>query len=299
ALRAAVRRAAREVVQSLRPGVHRFEDRLDGDLTIRCALEARGGRLVLDFSGTHPQVLEPLNASLAVTWSAATYALALLLPEETPLNEGVRDVLEVHAPEATLVNAAYPAPVAGGNVETSQRIVDVILGALHGAAPGRIPAASQGTMNNVTAGGAGFTYYETIAGGAGGSPHGPGATAIQTHMTNTRNTPIEALEHAAPILVRTLRVARGTGGHGRHRGGDGVVRELEFRAPCVVHVLSDRRQHGPYGLEGGEPGAVGQNLLRRAGEAAGTPLPGRAGFDAAAGDRLIVRTPGGGGYGRV
>ncbi|MHC4549738.1 MAG: hydantoinase B/oxoprolinase family protein [Planctomycetota bacterium] len=297
ALRAAAGRAARETVRSLEPGVHRFEDELDGGLAIRVALAADGDRLVVDFAGTHPQVDQPLNANLAVTWSAVTYAFALLLPPETPLNEGVREVLEVRAPDGSLVNARYPSPVAGGNVETSQRIVDVVLGALDQALGGRVPAASQGTMNNLTVGGAGFTYYETIAGGAGAGPQGPGAAAIHTHMTNTRNTPIEALENATPLVVRQLRVARGTGGAGAHRGGDGVLREIEFSAPCVVHLLADRRTRGPYGLHGGAAGACGCDELRRRGQAEPLRLPGRVRLEVEPGDRLRVRTPGGGGYG--
>jgi N-methylhydantoinase B len=301
ALREAARDAARATVESLVPGVHRFEDALDGayegGLVIRVALGARGGRLVVDFEGTHAQVDEPVNANLAVTRSAATYALALLLPEGTPLNQGVHDVLDVRAPEGTLVNARYPAAVAGGNVETSQRIVDVVLGALDRAAPGHIPAASQGTMNNLTVGAAGATYYETIAGGAGASPDAPGAAAIQTHMTNTRNTPIEALENEMPLRVRTLRVARGTGGAGRHAGGDGLVKEIEFTAAGVVHILSDRRESRPYGLAGGAAGAAGRNEIRRAGAPDWEALPGRCRVEVGPGDRLRIRTPGGGGYG--
>ncbi|MHC5051983.1 MAG: hydantoinase B/oxoprolinase family protein, partial [Planctomycetota bacterium] len=224
-----------------------------------------------------------------------TYAFALLLPAGTPLNEGVREALDVRVPEATLLNASYPSPVAGGNVETSQRIVDVVLGALDQATGGRIPAASQGTMNNLTVGGAGFTYYETIAGGAGAGPTGPGAAAIQTHMTNTRNTPIEALENSAPMVVRRLQVARGTGGTGAHPGGDGVLKEIEFLAPGVVHLLADRRTRGPYGLEGGGAGACGKDEVVRGGAA--EPIAGRTRLEMAPGDRLRIRTPGGGGYG--
>jgi N-methylhydantoinase B len=238
ALRAAARDAATAVVRTLAPGVHRFEDALDDGWPVRVALEARGGRLLVDFAGTHAQVDAPLNANLAVTWSAVTYAFALLLPRETPLNEGVREVLDVRAPEGTLVNALYPAAVAGGNVETSQRIVDTMLGALDLAAPGRLPAASQGTMNNLTLGWRGHTYYETIAGGAGGAPEGPGPSCLHTHMTNTRNTPIEALENVAPVVVRRLAVARGTGGAGRNRGGDGLEKEIEFLEPCVFNLLA-------------------------------------------------------------
>ncbi|MCK6461800.1 MAG: hydantoinase B/oxoprolinase family protein, partial [Planctomycetes bacterium] len=226
---------------------------------------------------------------------AVLYAFALLLPEGTPLNEGVRDALDVRAPEGTLVNALYPAPVAGGNVETSQRIVDVVLGALGRALPGRLPAASQGTMNNLTFGWRGKTYYETIAGGSGGAPEGAGTSCIHTHLTNTRNTPIEALENAAPVIVRRLAVARGTGGRGAHPGGDGCLKEIEFTEPAVVSLLAERRERAPYGLEGGGPGACGRNEIVRGGVA--TPLPGCTSVDVRPGDRLRIRTPGGGGYG--
>jgi N-methylhydantoinase B/oxoprolinase/acetone carboxylase alpha subunit len=239
----------------------------------------------------------PLNANLAVTLSAVLYAFALLLPRGTPLNEGVRDALSVSAPEGTLVNALYPAPVAGGNVETSQRIVDVVLGALDRALPGRLPAASQGTMNNVTLGWRGATYYETIAGGSGGAPDGAGASAIHTHMTNTRNTPIEAFENSAPAIVRRLAVARGTGGAGAQRGGDGLEKEIEFTEPCVVSLLAERRRRAPYGLSGGAPGACGDAEIVRAGSPP-ERLPGRASLEVRAGDRLRIRKPGGGGYGR-
>lgn len=227
ALRRASHAAAVAALRPLAPGVHRFEDRMDDGWPVRVAIEVRGERLVVDFEGTHAQVDAPLNANLAVTLSAVLYSFALLLPEGTPLNEGVRDALAVNAPEGTLVNALYPAPVAGGNVETSQRIVDVMLGALDRALPGRLPAASQGTMNNLTLGWRGGTYYETIAGGCGGGPEGPGPSAIHTHMTNTRNTPIEAFENSAPAIVRRLRIARGTGGAGKHPGGDGLEKEIE------------------------------------------------------------------------
>jgi len=299
ALRAAARAAALKVVRAIPSGVHMFEDALDGGLTIRVALEALEDRLRLDFTGTHAQVEEPLNANLAVTLSAATYALALLLPEETPLNEGVHGVIELIAPEGTLVNARYPAPVAGGNVETSQRIVDTVLGALAQAMPERIPAASQGTMNNLTVGGAGFTYYETMAGGAGGGPRRAGASAVQVHMTNTRNTPIEALENELPFRVERFEVRRGSGGAGLHAGGDGVRKVVRFLAPCVVHLLTDRRESHPYGIAGGEPGALGRNSLLRSGSDDWEELPGRCGFTVEAGDRLRLESPGGGGWGEL
>jgi N-methylhydantoinase B len=295
ALRGAARGAAEAVVRALAPGVHRFEDSLDDGWPLRVAVEAREGRLRVDFAGTHAQVDAPLNANFAVTLSAVLYAFALLLPEGTPLNEGVREALDVLAPEGTLVNALYPAPVAGGNVETSQRIVDVVIGALDKALPLRLPAASQGTMNNLTLGWRGGTYYETIAGGSGGAPEGPGTSCVHTHLTNTRNTPIEALENAAPVVVRRLSIARGTGGKGRHAGGDGCMKEIEFTEPALVNLLTERRANAPYGLMGGGPGACGRNEILRGGEAAA--LPGRASVDVGPGDRLRIRTPGGGGYG--
>ncbi|MHC4940162.1 MAG: hydantoinase B/oxoprolinase family protein [Planctomycetota bacterium] len=297
ALRTAARRAAEGVLARLPPGVHEFRDELDGGLAIRCALEVRDKRLHVDFTGTVEQVDAPLNANYAVTFSAVSYVLALLLPRETPLNEGVQGVIDVHAPEGSLVNALYPAPVAGGNVETSQRIVDVVMGALAQALPEAIPAASQGTMNNLTVGGAGFTYYETIGGGAGAAPGKPGASAVHTHMTNTRNTPIEALENELPLRVDVLRVRRGSGGRGANAGGDGMVREMRFLAPCVVNLLTDRRDSTPYGLQGGEPGAPGRNLLRR-GEAE-EELGGRARVETGPGDVLRIETPGGGGFGEA
>jgi N-methylhydantoinase B len=186
--------------------------------------------------------------------------------------------------------------MAAGNVETSQRITDVLLGALAQAAPERIPAASQGTMNNVSFGGAGFAWYETIAGGMGASPRAPGQSGVHTHMTNSWNTPVEAFEHAFPVLVRSYRIRRGSGGKGLHRGGDGLVREFEFRAPAEVTILSDRRVHAPWGLAGGSPGKAGRNTLLRAGRA--RRLPGKVRFDALPGDRLRIETPGGGGWGR-
>jgi N-methylhydantoinase B len=192
--------------------------------------------------------------------------------------------------------------MAAGNVETSQRVTDVLLGALAQALPGRIPAASSGTMNNLSVGGwdpargRPFAYYETVAGGMGASAAGPGHNAVHTHMTNSWNTPVEALEHQYPLRVRAYRVRRGSGGEGAHRGGDGIVREIEFLARCEVTILSDRRRRGPYGLEGGAPGKPGRNTLLRGNKR--VPLGGKARFQARAGDVLRVETPGGGAYGR-
>jgi N-methylhydantoinase B len=203
----------------------------------------------------------------------------------------------VIAPEGTVVNARPPAAMAAGNVETSQRITDALLGALAQAAPERIPAASSGTMNNLTLGGydlrakKNFAYYETIAGGMGASSAGPGESAVHTHMTNSWNTPIEALENQYPLRVRRYQIRRGSGGTGRNAGGDGLIREIEFLTPCEVTILSDRRERGPYGLCGGEPGQPGRNTLD------GRVVPAKANFPAQAGAVLRIETPGGGGWG--
>jgi N-methylhydantoinase B len=201
-----------------------------------------------------------------------------------------------------VVDCTFPAAVAGGNVETSQRLVDVLLGALAQALPGRIPAASAGTMNNLTIGGVDprsgelFTYYETIAGGAGGGPGGDGASGVQTHMTNTLNTPVEALEHAYPLRVRQYSLRDGSGGTGRKRGGDGVVREVELLGAARLTLISERRVSVPYGLQGGGAGRPGRNLLIRDGKV--TELPAKVSVEARAGDRLRIETPGGGGWGK-
>jgi N-methylhydantoinase B len=201
-----------------------------------------------------------------------------------------------------VVNCAFPSAVAGGNVETSQRIVDVVLGALHQAAPGRVAAASSGTMNNVTVGGYDprrgehYTYYETIAGGFGGRLGLPGLHATHTHMTNTLNTPIEALEYAYPLRVTRYGIRRGSGGTGAFPGGHGIVRELEFLGEAQVTMLSERRKRRPYGLEGGEPGKSGENILVRRHRR--RKLPSKFNTRVDAGDRLIIATPGGGGYGQ-
>jgi N-methylhydantoinase B/oxoprolinase/acetone carboxylase alpha subunit len=220
-----------------------------------------------------------------------------------PYNSGLLRTIRLVAPEGSVVNARPPAAVAGGTVETSQRITDVLLGALAEAVPGRIPAASSGTMNNITFGGQhpatgkSFAYYETIGGGMGASPERDGLSGVHTHMTNTRNTPVEALEHYLPIRVRRYSLRRFSGGEGQFRGGDGIVREFEFLAPAKVNILSERRVFPPYGLAGGKPGQKGKNLLRRGPKA--ISLGSKASFRVEKGDVIIVETPGGGGYGRA
>ena len=307
ALQSYSRALMRATLDALPSGTYRAIDVLDDDgfgktrLRIAVTVTIGRGRARIDFRGTAPQSKGPVNANLAVTRSCVLYVFTALATEQIPPNEGLAKPLQVIAPEGSLVNARFPAAVAAGNVETSQRIVDVLLRALASAAPERIPAASAGSMNNVavggTATGAAFAYYETIAGGAGGGPERPGASAIHTHMTNTMNTPIEALEVYYPLRVQRYAVRRGSGGRGRHRGGDGVVRELEFLAPAQVTLLAERRRVAPYGLRGGSPGSPGEDWVVHAGRA--RRLPAKTTFTVEAGDRLRVATPGGGGYGPV
>jgi N-methylhydantoinase B len=231
------------------------------------------------------------------------YVLRLLLPPGTPTNDGVLADVDVLTRPGSLVDARYPSAVAAGNVETSQRLVDVLLGAFARAWPGRMPAASSGSMSNLTLGDRGaaraFGYYETIAGGAGASAAGPGAHAVHTHMTNTRNTPIEALENELPVRVRRYAVRRGSGGAGARRGGDGIVRELELCARARATFVATRRDVGPWGLEGGGPGATGTARVCRAGARAWAPLAPGGVVDLEPGDRLELATPGGGGHGRA
>jgi N-methylhydantoinase B/oxoprolinase/acetone carboxylase alpha subunit len=294
-------RMMRAAVAALPSGRYEFEDYLDdcGDggkpVRIHVAVQLEGARATIDFSRSDRQVPGPVNANLAITLSAVFYVFRCLLPDDVPANAGLMSPLRVIAPEGSVVNAMHPAAMAAGNVETSQRITDVLLGALSQAAPSRIPAASQGTMNNISLGGTGFAWYETIAGGMGAFAGGGGQSAVHTHMTNSWNTPVEAFEHAFPLRVRAYRIRKGSGGAGAFRGGDGILREIEFLRDAEVTILSDRRRRGPYGLDGGEPGAPGRNTLLRGRDR--TMLPGKVKFDARRDDVLRVETPGGGGFG--
>lgn len=297
------------LIQEIPDGSYSFEDVIEDDglgngpLPIRLRLDIRGKRAILDFTGTAPQTPGPLNCPKAVTLSAVAYVFRCLTEPGVPANAGAFRAFDVIAPPGTIINAVPPAAVAGGNVETSQRVVDVVLGALAQAIPDRIPAASCGTMSNVVIGGydpvrnSAFTYYETLAGGMGGHSKGPGLSAVQTHMTNTKNTPVEALEHAYPLRVRRYAIRTGTGGAGAFRGGDGLVREIEALAPCRAALLTERRTTLPYGLRGGRPGAPGLNRLKKAGETEARILPGKVEVTLAPGDVLEIGTPGGGGYG--
>ncbi len=291
----------RAAIAAVPDGVYAFADSLDDDgagredVALRVRLTIDGDGAVVDFSDSDDEVDGPLNAVYAVTLSAVVYAFRLLLPEDAPTNHGLYLPLTVIAPDGTVLNARPPRAVAAGNVETSQRVVDVVLGALAQALPSRIPAASAGTMSNLLLGDDERAYYETIGGGAGGGPAGAGASALQTHMTNTRNTPVEVLEHALPVRVRRYARRRGSGGGGLNPGGDGIVRELELLADTTVTLVGERRRRPPYGLSGGGPGVPGEDTLQRGDRR--VRLPGKVTFAARAGDRVTIATPGGGGFG--
>jgi N-methylhydantoinase B len=280
-------------------GVFSFEDYMelgDADITIRVAVTVDGEGLHADFSGSDPQVEANFNAVEAVTRSCLYYAVRVATDPTIPANGGCYRPLSLTAPEGTIVNARPPAAVAAGNVETSQRLADVLLGALAQAAPDRVPAASQGTMNNVLIGNDEFAYYETVAGGQGARPYRDGQSGIHTGMTNTQNTPIEALHSHYPFRVTTYTLRRDSGGAGRFRGGDGIHREIEFAADATLSLMGERRRNSPWGLAGGEPGAVGEDWLIR-GSGNRERLAGKTTVEVSSGDRLVVLTPGGGGWG--
>lgn len=300
-------RMMRGAIRRLQRGRYRFHDFLDNDgvserpVKIAVTVTVDRDSAVVDFTGSDPQTEGPTNANYAVALSATVYVFRCLLEEDVPYTAGLMRPIRVVAPAGTVVNAQPPAAMAGGNVETSQRITDVVLGALAKAAPQRIPAASSGTMNNLTFGGwdslrnKPFAYYETIAGGMGASAVADGMSAVHTHMTNSWNTPIEAFEHQYPVRVRGYRVRVNSGGAGRHCGGEGIIREYEFLADAEVTILSDRRERGPYGLAGGKPGKPGRIQLRHAGKM--RQIPAKSKFEVQAGDVLRIETPGGGGWG--
>lgn len=300
-------RMTRNLIVGLPDGRYTFEDFMDDDgvgsgpVQIAVAITIDGDEATVDFTGTAAQVRGSINTVYAVTLSAVLYVFRALVGLDIPANSGCLVPIRVIAPEGTLINARPPAAVAGGNVETSQRIVDVLLGALAQASPDKVPAASQGTMNNLLIGGWNaarkqpYTYYETIGGGTGAGQSHPGTDATQCHMTNTLNTPIEALEYAYPFRVRRYEIRRQSGGEGQQRGGNGLIREVALDSEAQVTLLTERRDIAPYGVAGGEAGQPGKNVLIRDG--AETTLPGKTTFTAHPGDILRVETPGGGGYG--
>jgi len=314
----------RAFLQRVPAGEYRAEDFLDGDgiserpikiavaITVHPAERLRGRghtrhsrhTVTVDFTGSDPQVEGSVNAVAAITYSACFYVFRCLLAEDVPAAAGLMRPIEVIAPEGTIVNARPPAAVAGGNVETSQRIVDTLLRALAQAIPDRIPAAASGTMNNLTIGGIDprngepFAYYETIAGGMGARPGKPGISGVHTHMTNSLNTPAEALEYAYPLRVRQYSLRPGSGGVGKFRGGDGIVREIEVLTDCAVTLLADRRSRGPWGLSGGADGAPGKTLISRQGGSVET-MPAKFSTRLRKGERITIETPGGGGWGQA
>ena len=301
-------RATRTAISRIPPGTYGFEDVMEGDgvddhdLVIRAAITVGADHVTIDFAGTAPQARGSVNAPLAVTSSCCQYVLRAVTDPDIPANAGAHRALTVTAPEGSLVHPRAPAAVAAGNVETSQRIVDVLLGAFAQALPDLVPAASQGTMNNVLIGGedprtgAPFTYYETLGGGQGARPGRDGMSGVHTHMTNTLNTPVEALEAAYPLRILEYRLRDGTGGTGRWRGGDGLRRTYQILAArATVSLLTERRRRGPWGLGGGSPGAPGRNALIRDGVE--RELGGKETTEVRRDDRLVIDTPGGGGVG--
>ena len=320
-------RVLRRTITGIPDGTYTFADALEDDgfstkpvpdpIPITCTLTVAGDHATVDFTGSAPQTTGGVNANLAITLSATLYCFRCLVEDDVLYNDGIRRAVTVIAPEGSVVNARHPSAVAGGNVECSQRITDVVLGALAQALPGRIPAASQGTMNNVTLGGQDtrpmtissariglanstlprpFAYYETAGGGMGGRPGAPGLSGVHTHMSNTRNTPIEALEQALPLRIAAYALRPHTGGQGEFPGGDGLLREYELLVPATATLLTERRRSAPYGIQSGQPGTPGRNTLLRA-DGTVQPLPSKITLDLAPGDRLRIETPGGGGYG--
>ena len=326
ALQAYSARLMRQALLQIPEGTYTARDFLDDDgfsskrVPLRVSIRIKRGRAMVDFAGSSPACRGSVNAVMAITTSAVFYVCRCLLGEDVPACAGLMDPIEVRAPAGSVVNANPPAAVAAGNVETSQRIVDVLLRALAKALPHRIPAASSGTMNNLSFGGIDpcmsepFAYYETIGGGMGARPTADGLSGVHTHMTNSLNTPIEALEAAYPVRVRRYSLRRGSGGRGQFRGGDGIIREVEFLTEVRGSILSERRRFQPYGLAGGSPGKAGKNELIltekrpskveirkskwqiRLGRI--QTLPSKAVFRAPQGSILRITTPGGGGWGK-
>jgi len=305
----------RTAIASIPDGEYSFEDRLEGDgieddgpgsrgLVIHVRIHVKGKCVVVDFDGTSCQSKGPVNCPMAVTAASVFYVFRCLMPAYTPQTAAIFHSIEIRATEGCLVHAKAGAPVAAGNVETSQRIVDVMLGALSKAIPDRIPAAAQGTMNNVIFGGNdcrcervsdAWVYYETLAGGMGAHAHGAGLSAVQCHMTNTKNSSIEVLEMHYPLRVRHYTIRKNSGGDGLFKGGDGLVREWEVLEDCQLSLLTERRNTVPYGLAGGQSGQSGSNRLWRDGE--WEELPAKGSWSLKSGDIIRIETPGGGGFG--
>ncbi len=296
----------RRAIAAIPDGTYCFDDVLEDDgcgsenLPVCVSISIAGETAKVDFSGTAAQARGPVNCPMAVTAASVLYVFRCLMPKYTPQTAAIFRPIQVTAPKGCLVHAQPGAAVAAGNVETSQRIVDVVLGALAQAIPDRIPAAAQGTMNNVIFGGGEgvdtWVYYETLAGGMGAHATGDGLSAVQCHMTNTKNSSIEVLEMHYPLQIRTCQIRHESGGHGRFRGGDGLMREWFIRKDCHLSLLTERRSTSPYGLQGGDAGACGKNCLCRDGM--WQSLPAKGSWQLKAGDRIRIETPGGGGFGK-
>ncbi len=292
-------------------GIYSAEDFLDSDgfdetplpIRVSITLDSENRSAVVNFAGCHPQVRSSINAVYAITYSAVYYVFRCLLPEDAPATAGLMRPVTVLSERGSMVDAVLPAPVAGGNVETSQRIVDVLLRALAQAMPDRVPAASSGTMNNLTVGGTDhrtgkpYAYYETVAGGMGARPTADGVSGIHTHMTNSLNTPVEALEYAYPFRVHAYGYRQQSGGEGLYRGGDGIVREIELLSPGTITLLTERRRFAPYGLSGGSDGERGVSYHLTGSQR--RELPAKCSVSAERGDRIRIETPGGGGWGAL
>jgi N-methylhydantoinase B len=294
-------RVARASLKDIPDGTYKFSDFMDddgagqSDIKIALALHISGDEIAVDFTGTAAQLKGNINCPLSVAAAAVYYVFRCLMPAHTPACAGTFRAISIFAPAGCLLNANYPAAVAAGNVETSMRIVDVVLGALHQAIADKIPAASYGSMNNVAMGsresGNCWDYYETIGGGFGANSDYDGLSARQAHMTNTLNTPIESLEYHYPLRITAYALRKGSGGLGQHRGGEGIIREMELLEPAQITLLTERRSHSPWGISGGKAGKTGENYLD------GQLLPAKVCFKAKTGQRLSIKTPGGGGWG--
>lgn len=298
----------KEVIRQIPDGTYEFEDYLDNDgagtnkIPIKAKITIKGKRAKVDLRGSSKRVRGNLNAPYSVTTAATIYVFQCLAPLTMPLNSGPLRAVEIIVDDNSILNAKYPSAVVGGNVETSQRVVDVVFGALSDAVPKKVPAASAGSMSNFTFGGVNprtkrdYAYYETIAGGMGGRYGLDGVSAVQTHMTNTLNTPVESLERELPVMLNSYSIRKDSGGKGRYKGGDSIVREYKFLSPATVSMITERRKFSPYGIEGGKPGKRGKNsLIRRNKESILKP---KATFEVKKGDSIRIETPGGGGWGK-
>lgn len=300
------RKMTEAIIQRIPDGIYTYEDALEGDgqaefeIPIKATITVQDSFMTVDFDGSAPQVLGNVNAVPAIVRSATWYCVRLLAEEDVPVNDGCFQPVTVLTPQNSVLNPRFPAAVAVGNTETGQRVVDTVLGALAKALPDVVPAASQGTMNNFTVGGfldnTQFVYYETIAGGHGASQQGDGLSGKQSHMTNTLNTPVEALEYSLPMRVLRYGLRENSGGQGKHKGGDGIVREYEFLVPTIITLNSERRIRAPYGVNGGEAGQKGINTIIKNGKT--ETVSGKYTTQLDVGDKVMIETPGGGGWGK-